>query len=57
MKTFEKITRTIIDWHEVSKSRRQLSQLDDKHLSDIGLTKWDRDEEIKRPFWDCNKAA
>lgn len=40
-------------WHgmERFRQRRALSQLDDRMLRDIGLTRLDVEQEITKPFW------
>jgi uncharacterized protein DUF1127 len=37
----------------VWRQRRQLSQLDDAALNDIGLTRTEANAEARRPFWDA----
>lgn len=41
----------VLTWHERARQRRQLLMLDDRMLKDIGLTRADVDEEIRKPFW------
>jgi uncharacterized protein YjiS (DUF1127 family) len=38
-------------WAERSRQRRQLGELDDYMLRDIGLTRADVDGEIRKSFW------
>ncbi|NVJ90094.1 MAG: DUF1127 domain-containing protein [Methylocystaceae bacterium] len=38
-------------WTERHRSRRALAQLDDRMLSDIGLSRSTIEEEIEKPFW------
>jgi uncharacterized protein YjiS (DUF1127 family) len=38
-------------WHTRARSRRQLRELDDRALSDIGLTRSDACWEADKPFW------
>ncbi len=38
-------------WAERHRSRRALAQLDDRMLSDIGLSRSTIEEEIEKPFW------
>lgn len=33
------------------RSRKALADLDDRMLSDIGITRWQADEELKKDFW------
>ena len=36
----------------VARERRRLSELDDRQLRDIGLTRWQAAHEARRHFWD-----
>jgi uncharacterized protein YjiS (DUF1127 family) len=48
-------TRTLamlLYWHDVSRQRRALLELDDRMLRDIGITRADAEHEARRPFWD-----
>ena len=38
-------------WQERSRSRRALLQLDDRSLSDIGVSRADAVHEAQTPFW------
>ncbi len=38
-------------WMKRSKSRNELRRLSDYHLKDIGLTRFDIHDEIRKPFW------
>ena len=38
-------------WRRRSRDRRQLMELSDYMLKDIGITPDDRENEISRPFW------
>jgi uncharacterized protein YjiS (DUF1127 family) len=38
-------------WHERSRQRRQLMALDDRMLSDIGVSRAEADEEGQKRFW------
>jgi uncharacterized protein YjiS (DUF1127 family) len=38
-------------WAERARQRRQLAELDDYMLRDIGLTRSDVANEIRKPFW------
>src|SRR5262245_40567749 len=47
-------TRTltaVFAWTERARSRRQLPELDDRMLADIGLDRASAHEEAERPFW------
>jgi len=39
-------------WQELSRSRRDLRQLNDRLLKDIGLSQAEAEREANRPFWD-----
>ena len=45
-------------WHMYMawRTRRQLVELPDHLLSDIGLREWDREAEISRRFWDLPRS-
>ena len=49
------LVRTIVDaalaWHERARQRRALTQLNDRMLADIGLSRADVDGEVRKPFW------
>ncbi len=38
-------------WHDRYTQRRELLQLDDRLLDDIGLTRADAEAEAGKPFW------
>ena len=42
----------VAQWWEVAAERRRLAAMDDRMLSDIGLTRADVWRETNRPFWD-----
>lgn len=42
---------TLREWEERMRQRRRLSELDDRMLTDIGLTRADVSHEVKKPFW------
>jgi uncharacterized protein YjiS (DUF1127 family) len=42
----------LLYWHDVSRERRALLELDDRMLRDIGITRADAEQEAGRPFWD-----
>jgi len=46
-----KILDRLLLWHDLAKQRRQLSELDDRLLSDIGIDRIDADQESRKPFW------
>jgi uncharacterized protein YjiS (DUF1127 family) len=39
-------------WFTLARERRQLAQLDERALHDIGLSRIDAEQEARRPFWD-----
>jgi uncharacterized protein YjiS (DUF1127 family) len=41
----------LLDWQEVHYQRKRLSDLDDRALKDIGLTRSDVEREINKAFW------
>ena len=42
---------TLFEWQERARQRRRLSELDDRMLKDIGLTRTDVAREVEKPFW------
>lgn len=40
-----------LDWRERYQSRRDLMRLTDYQLKDIGLSRFDAEEEYRKPFW------
>lgn len=42
---------TLREWEERARQRRRLSELDDRMLRDIGLTRADVSREVEKPFW------
>ncbi|MGF1476611.1 MAG: DUF1127 domain-containing protein [Geminicoccaceae bacterium] len=45
------VARLIWGWHERARSRRQLAELPDAALKDLGLTRADVLYEVSQPFW------
>lgn len=45
------IINTLHVWQERARQRRELAQLDDRMLRDIGLTRSDVYRETSKPFW------
>lgn len=43
---------SLADMFAVYRERRALSRLDDRALSDIGLTREEAELEVNRPIWD-----
>ena len=46
-----RVKMTVLTWLERSRSRRQLSELPEYLLKDIGLNEADRYQETTKPFW------
>jgi uncharacterized protein YjiS (DUF1127 family) len=44
-------TATLREWRRRTRERRQLAELDDRMLKDIGLTRADAEFLINKPFW------
>lgn len=42
---------TLRGWHELVRSRRELAQMDERQLLDIGITRADAAFESAKPFW------
>jgi len=49
--SFAKIKKVVRIWIERSRQRKQLAQLEDHLLEDIGLTRSQIQNEIAKPFW------
>jgi len=45
------VLETLSRWQRRSEARRQLRQLDDHQLADVGLTRGDLEAEARKPFW------
>jgi uncharacterized protein YjiS (DUF1127 family) len=48
---FGNIVAVVARWSERAAQRRRLRQLDDRLLSDMGLTHADVGREVSKPFW------
>jgi len=48
----EAIGTTLQRWIEASRGRRELRNLDERMLKDIGTSQVDAEREARRPFWD-----
>ncbi|MGH6912665.1 MAG: DUF1127 domain-containing protein [Geminicoccales bacterium] len=42
---------SILTWRERARTRRQLLAMDDRLLSDIGITRAEAHHEAEKPFW------
>jgi uncharacterized protein YjiS (DUF1127 family) len=49
--TLARMVDTFALWHERDRQRRVLLTLDDRLLSDIGVTRAEAEGEAARPFW------
>lgn len=38
-------------WRDRAKKRRQLAEMRERDLKDIGLTRLDANMEVRKPFW------
>jgi uncharacterized protein YjiS (DUF1127 family) len=47
------LPKLVRDWIEISKQRRALAEMSDHQLQDIGLTRFQAEDEAARPFWDA----
>lgn len=41
----------VFTWHQRVRDRRALDQLDSHMLHDIGLSRADVEQEVRKPFW------
>ncbi len=46
------VVQRLYRWHALAKERKALSQLNDRMLKDIGITRADVERESRRFFWD-----
>ena len=42
---------SVSNWAENARTRRQLAELTDQQLADIGVSRSERMEELDKPFW------
>ena len=47
----ERAVATAITWQQRENERQHLRDLDDRLLSDMGLSRADVDKEVAKPFW------
>ncbi len=48
---WKNIISTLRIWAQRTRQRRQLMELDDQHLKDIGVSRVDALQEYHKPFW------
>ncbi len=48
---FEEWRAGIAEWRRRARSRHELAVLCDRCLRDIGVTRYDVDREVRKPFW------
>lgn len=48
---FTRLIRTLLEWRERARERRDLIAMDQRMLKDIGLTKVDAWREANKPVW------
>ncbi|CAM3984909.1 hypothetical protein CCOS865_01758 [Pseudomonas reidholzensis] len=49
---FHEVAQRLARWHQLYRQRRELAQLSDATLADLGLSRADIQQEAERPFWD-----
>ena len=49
--SLQRVALKIRGWSERSRQRQALSELDDHHLKDIGLSRTEALAEAEKPFW------
>lgn len=49
--SLRRLMRLIRLWQQQARTRRQLAALDDRQLSDIGISLSEREDELSKPFW------
>lgn len=48
---FAKAMTVLKEWHRRAQGRRELEALSDRCLRDIGLTRYEANREVRKPFW------
>jgi len=48
---WNRVQRTLAEWHRRSHSRAELATLSDRSLQDIGLCRCSGSFEVAKPFW------
>ena len=41
----------VAQWRERARHRRGFPALSERELSDLGISRWDFEHELKKPFW------
>lgn len=49
--TLPRLLQLLRLWRQRARTRRQLAALDDHQLSDIGVSRSERMNELSKPFW------
>lgn len=49
--TLQSVWKLLRLWRQNSRTRRQLAALDERLLSDVGISHGERMEELNKPFW------
>jgi uncharacterized protein YjiS (DUF1127 family) len=47
----EAVASAFYEWRDRVRQRKMLARLDDRLLSDIGLSRSDVEREVQKPFW------
>lgn len=45
------LVTAVLEWQDRQRSRRDLMRLSEYQLKDIGLSRFDAEEEYSKPFW------
>jgi uncharacterized protein YjiS (DUF1127 family) len=48
---WSKVMRSVAEWRTRARSRNELTNLSDRTLLDIGVSRYDADLEASKPFW------
>ena len=47
----EAVAGAFVQWRDRARQRKMLARLDDRLLSDIGLSRSEVEREVQKPFW------
>jgi uncharacterized protein YjiS (DUF1127 family) len=47
----DKLSRTLRVWRSRIRERQAFPVVDDRDLRDLGLSRWEVDRELAKPFW------